>query len=204
MAKLTGKQRRFVEEYVICLNGTEAARRAKYGGDDATLAVIASQNLRKLNIANLINEKLSQFAMPASEVLAQLTDIARGDIADVVNNFGATDLEEAKRRGKSHLVKKHKVKVTTIIEGAGTSNEVEKQIVETEIELYSKLDALNTLAKYHNLTNRVIVEDWRTEIIALLKEGKINPQEVEEEFGVDVAEELFITAGILVSPSGEG
>lgn len=202
--KLTAKQQRFIDEYVVCLNGTEAARRAKYDGDDATLAVIASQNLRKLNISNSINEKLMQFSMPANEVLAQLTDIARGDIADVINGFGATDLEEAKRRGKSHLIKKHKVKVTTITEGAGTSHPVEKEIIETEIELYSKLEALQTLAKYHNLTNKVILEDWHSEILALIKEGKAQYDEVVEEFGIDVAQELFESAGILTSQSGTG
>lgn len=201
--KLTAKQQRFVDEYVICLNGTEAARRAKYDGDNATLAVIASQNLRKLNIANAINAKLVEQTMPRSEVLAQITDIARGDIADVINDFGATDLSEAVRRGKSHLVKKYKIKVTTVTENAGTPNTVEKEIVETELELYSKLEALQTLAKYYNLTNTVKVEDWRTELIALIREGKVRPEEVQEEYGIDVAEELFISAGILIAPSRE-
>lgn len=196
--KLTAKQQRFVDEYVVCLNGTEAARRAKYDGDDATLAVIASQNLRKLNISKSINEKLAEFAMPANEVLAQLTDIARGDNADVVNQFGATDLDEAKRRGKSHLIKKHKVKVTNITEGTG-KDIVEKQIVETEVELYSKLEALQALAKYHDLTNKVIVEDWRSEFIALIRAGTVERQEIEKEFGIDVAEELYLAASVLTS-----
>lgn len=202
--RLTVKQQRFVDEYVICLNGTEAARRAGYSGDDATLAVVASKLLRIANVANAISAKLAEQTMPRSEVLAQITDIARGDIADVVNAFGATDLDEAKRRGKTHLIKKHKVKVTNIIEGAGTSNPVEKQIVETEVEMYSKLEALQMLAKYYNLTNTVKVEDWRTEFIALIREGKLQYEDVQEEFGVDVAEELFITAGVLVGTSGEG
>lgn len=201
--KLTAKQQRFVDEYAVCLNGTEAARRAKYDGDDATLAVIASNNLRKVNVANAVSAKLAEQAMPRSEVLAQLTDIARGDIADVINAFGATDIEEAKRRVKSHLVKKYKIKVTRVTEGVGTPNPIEKEIVETEIELYSKLEALQTLAKYYNLTNTVKVEDWRSELIALIREGKVRMEDVQEEFGVDVAEELFITAGVLITSSGE-
>lgn len=79
MDRLTAKQQRFIDEYVVCLNGTEAARRAKYDGDDATLAVIASQNLRKLNISTAINEKLMQFAMPANECWRSLP-ILRGVI----------------------------------------------------------------------------------------------------------------------------
>lgn len=189
----------FVNYYMILLNGTEAARLAKYSGDDAALASTASRLLSHPKVAREIDRRLTEHAMSANEVLARYTAIARGDIADVVNGVGATDLDEAKRRGKSHLVKRFKVKVTNVTEG-----EVEKQIIETEVEMYSALDALNALAKYHNLTNKVIVEDWRTEIIALAKESKTNFDEVAEEFGIDVAEELFISAGLLPSESGTG
>jgi phage terminase small subunit len=190
--RLTAKQKRFIDEYVICLNGTEAARRAQYDGDDATLAVIASQNLRKLNISRAIGERLEQFAMPANEVLSQLTDIARDDITDALNAFGGIDIGEAKRRGKSHLIKRYKTKVTTITDKDGS----EKEIIETEIEMYDRLAALQTLAKYHDLTNTIKVEDWRSEIIALLKEGKVSPERVVEDLGYEIAQELFITAGV--------
>jgi len=190
--RLTAKQKRFIDEYVICLNGTEAARRAQYDGDDATLAVIASQNLRKLNISRAIGERLDQFAMPANEVLSQLTDIARDDITDALNAFGGIDIGEAKRRGKSHLIKRYKTKVTTITDKDGS----EKEIIETEIEMYDRLAALQTLAKYHDLTNTIKVEDWRSEIIALLKEGKVSPEQVLEDLGYEIAQELFITAGV--------
>ena len=46
--KLTTKERRFVEEYLIDFNGTAAAIRAGYS--DRTAANIASENLRKLHI----------------------------------------------------------------------------------------------------------------------------------------------------------
>ncbi len=199
--ELTPQMFEFINYYMVLLNGTEAARLAKYNGDDATLASIASRLLNHVNVAREIDRRLTEHAMSANEVLARYTAIARGDIADVVNGVGATDLDEAKRRGKSHLVKRYKVKVTNVTEGTGKDT-VEKQIIETEVELYSALEALNALAKYHNLTNKVIVEDWRTEIIALAKESKTNFDEVAEEFGIDVAEELFISAGLLPSESG--
>jgi phage terminase small subunit len=52
--KLTPKQRRFVEEYLIDLNARQAAIRAGYS--PRTAEVIAHQNLRKLNIAAAIAE----------------------------------------------------------------------------------------------------------------------------------------------------
>lgn len=192
----------FVNYYMVLLNGTEAARLAKYSGDDATLAATASRLLSNDKVAREIDRRLTQHAMSANEVLARYTAIARGDIADVVNGAGATDLDEAKRRGKSHLVKRYKVKVTNTTEGTG-ENIVEKQIIETEVEMYSALEALNALAKYHNLTNRVIMEDWRTEVIKLIQDGMVKVSEVEEEFGADVAEELFIAAGLSSGSSGE-
>ena len=48
MAKLTAKQRRFVEEYLIDLNATQAAIRAGYS--PATAGAIGSENLKKPEI----------------------------------------------------------------------------------------------------------------------------------------------------------
>lgn len=198
MERLTGKQARFVDEYIICLNGTEAARRAGYKGENYTLASVASENLRKPNISRAIGERLDALAMPANEVLSQLTDIARDDISDAMNSMGALDVSEAIRRGKSHLIKRFKTKVTTITEKDGT----EKEIIETEIEMHDRLAALQTLAKYYDLTNTIKVEDWRSEIIALIRDGKVRQDQVEEELGYDVAQELFITAGISSASDG--
>ncbi len=52
--KLTPKQARFVEEYGVDLNATQAAIRAGYSKSSAK--VIASQNLTKLNIQAAIAE----------------------------------------------------------------------------------------------------------------------------------------------------
>lgn len=195
--KLTGKQDRFVNEYIVCLNGTEAHKRAGYEGTDNTHAVEASRLLRNPKIIRAIGERTAQYAMSANEVLAQLTDIARNDIGDVMNSFGGIDISEAMRRGKSNQIKRYKSKVTTITEKDGT----EREIVETEIELHDRQTALNTLAKYHDLTNTIKVEDWHSEIIALLREGKVSQDELLEEFEPDVIEGLLISAGLPVVTS---
>lgn len=52
--QLTPKQIRFCQEYMVDLNGTQAAIRAGYSEDSA--AAIASQNLIKLNIKDYISE----------------------------------------------------------------------------------------------------------------------------------------------------
>lgn len=46
-SNLTKKQHAFIAEYLKTGNGTEAARRAGYKGNDITLATVAKENLRK-------------------------------------------------------------------------------------------------------------------------------------------------------------
>lgn len=61
MANLTPKQQRFVEEYLIDLNATQAAIRAGYS--EKTARKIGSENLTKLDIQEAIQEarnKLSE------------------------------------------------------------------------------------------------------------------------------------------------
>jgi len=197
---LTIKQQLFVDHYIVCMNGTEAARLAGYGGDDAALAAAASRLLRNVNILRHVDARLNQYAMSANEVLIHLTDIARGDITDALNSLGGIDPLEAKRRGKSHIIKAFKTKVTTITEKGGD----EREIVEDEIEMYDRLDALKTLAKFHALlVDRVRNEDWRTDIIQLLKEGRVTPAQLEAEIGYELATDIIASVVISGATSGE-
>jgi len=52
--KLTDKQQKFCEEYMVDLNATQAAIRAGYSED--TASVIGCQNLTKVNVAERIAE----------------------------------------------------------------------------------------------------------------------------------------------------
>lgn len=76
--KLTTKQRVFIQEYLICWNATEAARRAGYAQPN----VQGSQNLVKPSIRGEIQRRLAEKAMSADEVLARLADHARGSMGD--------------------------------------------------------------------------------------------------------------------------
>jgi phage terminase small subunit len=55
MPKLTAKQQRFVDEYLIDLNATQAAIRAGYSAK--TAGQIGEQNLKKLEIQQAITER---------------------------------------------------------------------------------------------------------------------------------------------------
>lgn len=70
MSKLTDKQARFAEEYLIDLNATQAAIRAGYSAK--TAKEIGSENLTKPNIAAAIEKaqlKLSERALVTQEMV---------------------------------------------------------------------------------------------------------------------------------------
>lgn len=56
--KLTEKQEAFCREYLIDFNGTQAAIRAGYS--EATAGVIASENLKKPNVASRMKELIAE------------------------------------------------------------------------------------------------------------------------------------------------
>ncbi len=79
--KLTIKQQRFADEYIISGNATEAAIKAGYSKKTAN--VIGVENLIKPNIKTYIDEKLKKLSdkkiADQHEVLAYLTSVLRGE-----------------------------------------------------------------------------------------------------------------------------
>lgn len=58
----TPKQKLFVDHYLQSFNATDAARRAGYKGNDKTLAVVGSENLRKPCIISQLTKRWNQAA----------------------------------------------------------------------------------------------------------------------------------------------
>lgn len=79
-SRLTEKQKRFAEEYLIDLNATQAAIRAGYS--PKTAYSIGEQNLRKLEVRAYIDARLAEIrsekTADAQEVLEYLTAVMRG------------------------------------------------------------------------------------------------------------------------------
>lgn len=80
--KLTPKQKAFADEYLICGNATEAARKAGYKQPH----VQGSQNLGKLSVSEYIEERQKQIEdsriATIDEVMQYLTSVMRGEIKD--------------------------------------------------------------------------------------------------------------------------
>ena len=91
--KLTAKQQRFCDEYLIDLNATQAAIRAGYS--KKTAYAIGEQNLKKLELKKYIEQRMAEkeksLIADQDEVLKYLTSVLRGESQSevvVVENIG--------------------------------------------------------------------------------------------------------------------
>lgn len=140
MAKLTKKQKMFVEEYLIDLNATQAAIRAGYSPD--TAAEIGRQNLIKLEIKNSIDkaiaERSKRTGVNADRVVRELAKIAFYKASDIINFEDATLKADA---SEDDLAVVQSIKVKTIPTQNGDGEE-------REIKLADKIRALELLGKH--------------------------------------------------------
>ena len=183
-AQLTAKQRTFALEYIICKNGTEAARRAGYAGDDATLAVTASRLLRNAKVVEFINERFAEMAMRADEVIARMSEQASadmGDFIDVKHNWVSINLERAKDNNKLHLIKK-----------------IKQGKYGVELELYDAQAAQRTLAQHHGLLKTEVTINFAPELLErfgeLARRAEIPASQLFEDMMNAIAAELSAEA----------
>lgn len=108
MAKMTEKQRRFCDEYLIDLNATQAAIRSGYSRK--TAGRIGNENMKKPVIQGYIQkrmaEKESKLIADQDEVLQYLTGVLRGESRSSVlarNMVGADEVMEKPPDEKERL-----------------------------------------------------------------------------------------------------
>lgn len=129
--KLTKRQEVFIIEYPLCLNATEAARRAGYSEKSARQT--GCDLLADPYISVQIQEQFKKYHMSADEALKLQADIARGHIGTFLTPLGHIDVDMA-REAEGRIVKKIKQRTITKI-GKGAKDD-DTEIHETEIELY--------------------------------------------------------------------
>lgn len=145
MAKLTEKQQRFVEEYLIDLNATQSAIRAGYSAKNADK--IGSELLGKTRVAEAISEKMAERSkrtgVNQDRVILELAKIAFVNAADVIDSKSAT-IKKGATSDDTAAIQSVKVKVISGKAGKG---------VEREIRLNDKLKALELLGKHLGMWN---------------------------------------------------
>lgn len=143
-AKLTEKQQRFVDEYLIDLNATQAAIRAGYSVKTANEQ--GSQNLAKLSIQQAIAEQMAERSkrtgINQDRVILELAKIALVKMTDIVDSQGRIKSDAS----PDDLACIESVKYKKSESDTGSS-------VEREVKIASKLKALELLGKHLGMWN---------------------------------------------------
>lgn len=141
MAKLTAKQQRFCDEYLIDLNATQAAIRAGYKRSDYT-DTNANKLLENTRIAETIEkamaERSKRTGINQDRVIQELARIAFVNASDVIDPEDASVRPDAT---EDDLACIQSVKVKTMDGEKGSS-------IEREVKLNDKMKALELLGKH--------------------------------------------------------
>ena len=171
---LKKKQQIFVDEYLKCWNAAESARKAGYSVHSAY--AIGWELLRKPEIKAEIQTRLDEAHMSADEALKLTADIARGDMAQLmdISSVGFNlDMEAAKEKGLTKLIKKVKQKTTTYI--AKKESEEDREVTELEVELYDAQAAARDILKVHGrFTEKVDVTSQGEKIETKVDDAKFD------------------------------
>lgn len=171
--KLNKAQEVFISEYIQCFNATEAYSRAYPKAKRTTAGTNGHELLKNTEIAARIQARLAEVHMSADEALKLTADIARGDIAqlmDITSMGGVVDLKTAQERGLTKLIKKIKQKTT--IRNAKTAEGEDSETHEIELELYDAQAALRDILK----VNEKLSDTTQVKVIVEYAErSKANP-----------------------------
>lgn len=176
MAKLTAKQQRFVDEYLIDLNATQAAIRAGYSTDTAMEQ--GYQLLQKTSVSNAISQEMAhrsrRTGITQDRVLRELAKVAFVNANDVIDPDSATVRADA---AEEDLACIQAVKVKTSKSEMGSSSE-------REIKLYDKMRALEMLGKHLGLFDKRGQDSSNGEknnlLEAIAATGEINTDDLPE------------------------
>lgn len=142
--KLTDKQRRFVDEYLIDLNATQAAIRAGYSVNTANEQ--GSQNLAKLSIQQAIAERMAERSkrtgVNQDRVVLELAKIAFVKMTDIVDYHGR--IKDTATEDDLACIESIKYKSSESDTGSS---------VEREVKISSKIKALELLGKHLGMWN---------------------------------------------------
>jgi phage terminase small subunit len=144
-AELTLRERRFVEEYIIDLNGRQAAIRAQLGKTIKSATEIASRMRKKATVAAAIGALMAERSgATATAVLSELGAVAFSRISNYLKiDKGRLVLAVSNLNDLSDEAGAAIAKLKERVNDDGT--------VSIEVELHSKIDALDKLAKVLSL-----------------------------------------------------
>lgn len=167
MPKLTEKQKRFVQEYLVDLNATQAAIRAGYSKKSA--ARIAVELLNKSQVCTEL-----QRAMKNREKRVEITqDMVLQELANIAFSNGADFVEIS---GGSAIVKD-----TTDIpaERRSAIASIKDTKDGIEVKTYDKLRALELVGRHLGMFDGKLQETSQNAVESFLKATKPNKEDLE-------------------------
>lgn len=156
---MTEKQKRFCEEYLIDLNATQAAIRAKYS--TKTAKEQGCQLLTNINVRARIDaalaERSKRTGVNQDRVIRELARVAFANATDVVD-FETAELIQLATSDDTAAIASVKVKTIPTSDGLG---------IEREIRMADKLKALELLGRHMGMftDNLKVAGDLGVQII---------------------------------------
>ena len=148
--KLTAKQKKFVEEYLIDLNATQACIRAGYS--PKTAMEQGYQLLQKTSVQEAIAESMAERSrrtgINQDRIVQELARIAFVKITDVVDSDGEININASD--DDLACIESYKVEDSDSVNGSSSKREV---------KLASKIKALELLGKHVGMWNDKIQVD---------------------------------------------
>lgn len=137
---LTAKQQRFVQEYLIDLNATQAAIRAGYSAK--TAEVIGHENLRKPKIAEAVEKAMAE--------RAKRTEITADRVLQELAKIGFANMSDYTTWGPRGVTLKDSSKLTP--EQTAAISEVSETVTESggsiRFKLHDKISALEKIGRH--------------------------------------------------------
>lgn len=157
MAKLTEKQKRFADEYLIDLNATQAAIRAGYS--KKTASRIAIELLNKTHVSEYVQKRQSRLQakteVTQERVIAELAKIGFASITDYLEYKTALRVIDHDENGNP--IHDWAMLVNAIDSAEVDGSPIQEVSISKDgtfkFKLYSKLDALEKLARHLGLYN---------------------------------------------------
>jgi phage terminase small subunit len=191
--KLTARQEKFVEEYLVDLNATQAAIRAGYSAKDADVQgprLLGNVGISE-SIAKAKQERAKRTGITSDRVLAELEMLAFSDHTNfLVDDVGAVELADTAPEGAHRSVSSIKHRIHT------RDGEVTREV---EIKLWDKPGMLKLAGRHVGLFPDKLELTGKNGAPLLAPEQKMTRAEMQRE--IERLEALAAAGG---GPAGDG
>jgi len=163
---LTPKRQRFVDEYLIDMNGTKAAIRAGFaesGARTEATRLLANAEVQK-EIAQRTEKRFDKLEVTGNRVLEAISQIAFGDIRQMFTSDG--QLKRPEEWDDDTAAAVAGLEIVTVNKGEGAVEHVAK------VKRTDRLKALDMLARHHSLYNDKLEVNLTSDLATRLERAK--------------------------------